>query len=425
MPTNLKTPIVIAGMGISGEATLRLLLASGVPRKSIFTFDQKHPADLCSVDELSRQQVQTLIVSPGIPLSSPWIQSLLQKGVQLESELSVAFSVLTEERVISITGSIGKSTTTALIGAAAQALNPNNFVGGNLGDPLARYAEEVLLNKRPRADFVILELSSYQLENFENLASDLSVLTYLSPNHLERYKDLQSYYRTKLGIIKKTKGPVIANKNGGELNTHLLDESTVWTDRNSLSLQAKQLVPCAMVGSHNLDNLAMACAVAEYFQWGSEAFDAMRTFPGLNHRLESCGRHDGVLFVNDSKSTTIDSLLQAVESVQSEVQGKGHLYVLVGGKDKNLPWESLEILKQLPEVSPIFFGECGEIARQKSQLRGPYYSRLIAALESLKGTVQNGDLVLLSPGGTSLDEFKNFEDRGNFFKDWVLTKFKN
>jgi UDP-N-acetylmuramoylalanine--D-glutamate ligase len=279
----------------------------------------------------------------------------------------------------------------------------------------------VLEKKRERAQYVVLELSSYQLENFPNLKSDVGVFTFLSPNHLERYSNLQAYYLTKLQLIEKTTGLVIANKNGGDLVTKFPSTTipVIWTDQNDDLLKSAAFSVINTVGAHNRDNLALAAQVAHYFRWPEAALQAMAQFHGLGHRLESCGRRRGALFVNDSKATAMDSVIQAVHSVLPEVPEGSHLHLLLGGKDKNLPWENLQILNSISALTPIFFGQCGELARTKSGLRGPYYRTLHLALESLPASLRSDDVVLLSPGGTSLDEFKGFEERGNFFKNFV------
>lgn len=421
----LPRPIAIVGLGISGDATLRLLLKSGIPRKDILTFDQKSLADFNDPQQLLEVNPQTLCVSPGVPLSTPWIQETLKAGARLTSELEIAFSFITTEKIVATTGSVGKSTTTALMGYGAKTADPHSFCGGNLGTPLAQYACDLIDGKTP-AQFVLLELSSYQLENFTNLKADLSVFTFLSPNHLERYSSLQQYYDTKLTLLHRTRRWVIVNKNGGDnlsqfqaIQKKYSSLEFSYVDRNSLPSNANP----QLVGAHNLDNLAMAFAVAEKLRWPPASYQAMLSFAGLSHRMENVGRFNSVLFINDSKATTMDSVLQAFQSVAGECIGKVHL--LLGGRDKNLPWHQLKPLAQEKNLSVTFFGECANTAKEQSQISGSVFPKLGEALSHLSQNIHANDIVLFSPGGTSLDEFKNFEDRGNYFKNWVLSKFKN
>jgi UDP-N-acetylmuramoylalanine--D-glutamate ligase len=149
----------------------------------------------------------------------------------------------------------------------------------------------------------------------------------------------------------------------------------------------------------------------------------MTRFSGLAHRLENCGTFDGILFLNDSKATSIDSVLQALNSVISDSPIRP-IHLLIGGKDKNLPWENLAVAAKNSHVRFYFFGQVGELARHKSGIQGPIFDKLGEALQSVKTQLKKDDIVLLSPGGTSWDEFKNFEERGRYFKNWILTEFQ-
>ncbi len=428
---DLPLPIAIIGLGLSGEAVLKLLLAAGIERSQILTFDQKSPADFQDTEKLlSIGKPKTLCVSPGVPLAQSWIQECLQQGLRLTSELEIAFAFLTSEKVVAITGALGKSTTTSILGTGVTAIDPNAFVGGNLGFPLAEYATGLISGNRNKALFVLLELSSYQLENFRNLKCEAAVLTHLSPNHLERYQNLQHYYETKMRLFQHATGLGVLNRSGGDIGAlreqiQAFNSSINWvlTDRSDLGFQTRLKQKPNLVGTHNLDNLSLAFAVAEFFRWPQESFNAMIKFPGLAHRLENCGTIQDVLFLNDSKATSISSVLQALNSVTGDHPDR-RVHLLVGGKDKNLPWEDLRVAGRNPNVLFYFFGEIGPKAQEKSQLPGPVFSKLGACLSGLKKTLKSGDIVLLSPGGTSWDEFKNFEERGTYFKNWILSEFQ-
>lgn len=432
---HLPLPVAIVGMGVTGQATLDLLLACHIPRNEILTFDEKTSADFSDPLTLMSQAPRTLCVSPGISLKKPWIAKALTDGAKLTSELTLAFSLLKDETVIAITGSVGKSTTTSILGEATKVIDSHCFIGGNLGTTLAQYVCQNL-TRQNRAKYLVLELSSYQLENFDNLISDVSVITSLNPNHLERYQDAEEYYQTKISLFDKTKSAIFLNQNGGDIGQyipqiiqrypHLKCLETSRHDLNNNSPEILHKFPPKMIGVHNMDNLAVGFAVADFFSWPRECKIAMLSFAGLSHRLENCGEINGVTFVNDSKATTMDSVLQAVRSISPD-NSQARLHLLLGGKDKNLPWGDLSVLAHDKNILFYFFGEIGADAQAKSKLSGPVYPNLSICLAELKKTfLQNihhnphrGDLVLLSPGGTSLDEFKNFEERGNFFKAWV------
>jgi UDP-N-acetylmuramoylalanine--D-glutamate ligase len=411
----IEFPLLIIGLGKSGTSALRLLRGL-YPQGNIKTYDAKDPfADFSQTADALSFKPKTLVVSPGVPLSSSWIQSLVKSGAKLESELSLAFDSLKGEKVIAVTGSMGKSTTTSLLGAAVHALSQNNFVGGNLGFPLADYAYGVLFEKKPRADWVILELSSYQLENFKNLKSDASVLTALSPNHLERYPDLDTYYQTKWNLKDKTTGPLFLNYDNSEIIRWC--SSRIYTDLKKVHSENFQNHPTKMVGLHNRENLSLALAVAKYFSWPETSISAIENYPGLSHRLEFVDDLNGIRKINDSKATTIESVLAAVKSCLPDIKPGSKLHLLLGGRDKNLPWLTLSELKTFNNLQCYFFGECRDLAKKQSELSGESFSRLKDAVEAALQASKPGDLILLSPGGSSLDEFSNFEDRGDFFKN--------
>jgi UDP-N-acetylmuramoylalanine--D-glutamate ligase len=174
-----------------------------------------------------------------------------------------------------------------------------------------------------------------------------------------------------------------------------------------------------MVGAHNRENLALALSVAEYLKFPKSAIAAIENYPGLSHRLELVGERNGVKFINDSKATTVESVLAAARSCIESVASGSKMYLLVGGRDKNLPWENLNALSIYKNIQFLFFGECGALAQTKSGLKGPIFSKLNLAINSAKNESRSGDWIVLSPGGSSLDEFKNFEERGEFFKHVV------
>lgn len=420
--SDLPCPIAIAGLGISGTATHKLLLEAEIPSEQILTMDGKTPNAQFhrGEDLLQNGKPKTLVVSPGVPLSSPWIQEARKAGVIITSELSLASRVLTSEKVIGVTGSIGKSTTTTILQAALECFSTKFFVGGNLGVPLAHYATELLSGRRSQAEWVVLELSSYQLENFPELEAHLSIITYLTANHLERYQDKEEYYQTKWNLQAQTTGHLILNKNGGELEGWAQDKTQlipwIWTDRTASVIDQYNLRDCELIGSHNLDNLAMAGEVALLAGWPKEAFEGMRRFRGLSHRVENLGVTNGIRFINDSKATTMASVLIAVKSTLESVAQHSRLHLLLGGKDKNLPWEELSTLRSINNISYYFFGECRSLASAKSCLPGQQFPTMAEAFAAASRAANNGDSVLLSPGGTSLDEFKNFEDRGEAFR---------
>lgn len=418
---NLKTPIAIIGLGKSGSSALSLLKVAGFASQDLITFDVKDPsAHFSQPADLISKNPKTLIVSPGVPLSTVWIQDLIKSGAHLSSEISLAASLLTTEKVIGITGSVGKSTVTSILGAGAIAEDSNCFVGGNLGTPFCDYALAILSGKA-RAKWIVLELSSYQLENSVGLNLDFSAVTFLSPNHLERYDNLEQYYNTKLKITGMTKNLCVFNRSSADAvsfsKNSLCPIKLVNAEHNLSALEKEKIV---LIGSHNHDNFAVAQELAKAAGWSFASIEKMYQFKGLSHRLENVGTVNGVTYVNDSKATAMDSVLVAVEGCLEKLSESHVLHLLLGGKDKNLPWEQLSVLRTKKQINFIFFGACGDLAKEKSHLNGPSFKTLDSALDFCMSVEKPEDIVLLSPGGTSLDEFKNFEERGHFFTKKVI-----
>ncbi len=419
---NLKKPIAVIGLGKSGRAAFELLKAVGYDNADLITYDDKDSSAAVTHPVLLVQRNPgTLVVSPGVPLSLPWIQSLLQQGAELTSEISLAASVITTEKIIGVTGSVGKSTVVSVLAAALQHEDSHSFVGGNLGVPFCEYAL-ALLKGKPAARWIVLELSSYQLENCRGLNLEFSAITFLSANHLERYKSLQDYYNAKLFITSLTKNICLFNRtskdcevfSGSARCAYLLVNTTT-----ELSESESQRI--SLIGRHNQDNFAIAKKLALLADWSNQAIEKMYAFKGLPHRLENIGIFHGVQFINDSKATALDSVLVAVTGCLEKISYPAKLFVLVGGKDKNLPWGELSALKNETRIEFVFFGACGGTAKSGADLMGFVFKTLGEGIDHCLKSAKNGDSVLLSPGGTSLDEFKNFEQRGDFFKNQVIS----
>jgi UDP-N-acetylmuramoylalanine--D-glutamate ligase len=414
-----KKPFVVVGLGKSGMSAAQLLKTSGVKSDEVLLFDEKKEGELKSWEAIEKLTPGTLVVSPGVPLKGPQIQRLKTLNWAITSEITLACQFLTDEKLIGITGSVAKSTVTSLVGAALKSEDANAFVGGNLGVPFCEYALGLVQGKT-KARYIVLELSSYQLENCEDLKLETSAITYLSANHLERYSSADEYYMTKCHIGEMTKKVCVLNSASEDnvkyasriVGQTLLTRSEIFSDQNLLK-------KVKLLGAHNKDNFCVAYELVKAMGLDDKAVQAMCDFTGLEHRIEFVAEHKGVSYINDSKATAMDSVLVAVQAAK-EKASIGLVYSLLGGRDKNLPWEELQVLSKEKQIKPIFFGACGELARTKMQMvDSPYFAKLGDALDDVFKKTKSSDVVLLSPGGTSLDEFKNFEDRGNFFKEKV------
>lgn len=403
----IEFPLAIIGMGLSGTSVYKLLIAKGISKSLIACFDQDNKHDFsCEKELLNKFKPKTLIVSPGVSLTTPWIKSF---SGQITSELEVASSFLTTEKIIAVTGSLGKSTSVSLLEAGLHSFQKTYFVGGNLGKPLADYVMNATIH---RATWIVLELSSYQLENYKNLNPLISAITYFTPNHLERYKDLDQYYETKWTLVEKTNGTTVINSHSVDLVNFCKKKKNKNLIFSSSSDVTEEI---DLLGLHNKENFALAKKISQLAGWPKESIEAMSKFKGLPHRLENLGKINGIQFVNDSKATTIESVLAAVRSLR----GYAITHLLLGGRDKNLPWHQLQTLKNDSSIRFYFFGECASVAQSFSGLPGNQHKDLKSAVDSALSAAAPGDLILLSPAGSSLDEFKNFEDRGNYFAKYV------
>lgn len=414
-----KKPFVVVGLGKSGISAAQLLKCAGLNDSEVLLFDEKKEGDLKTWEDIAALNAGTLVVSPGVPLKGPHIQKLFALNWQITSEITLACQFLTDEKVIGITGSVAKSTVTSLVGAALKAEDDHAFVGGNLGVPFCEYALG-LLNGKSKARYIVLELSSYQLENCKDLNLETSAITFLSANHLERYASVEEYYMTKCNIGTMTQKLCVLNA-ASEDNvkyTSRVAGKTLLTSSAKFSDQPL-LKKVKLLGVHNKDNFCVAYELVKAMGLSDQAIQAMCNFTGLEHRIEFVAEHKGVSYINDSKATAMDSVFVAVKAAQEKAD-QGLVYSLLGGRDKNLPWEELKVLAQEKQIQPVFFGACGELARAKMQMpHRPYFASLNEALDEVFKMTKANDVVLLSPGGTSLDEFKNFEERGNFFKEKV------
>jgi len=426
MPKDLKCPIALIGYGLSGQASLRLLLALGYNKEEIIIYDeQSRSAEFTDLsDFIQKTKPQTLIVSPGFPLSNPGFLIAKKLGLAITSEISLACGYLTKEKLIGITGSMGKSTTTALLNWAIQKSGLASLALGNIGQPLADYVSSIIEKKQSPMDWIVLELSSYQLENCSGLNLQAAAITAFEKNHLDRYKDLNDYYSTKLQIINYLQGPLVLNEHSPDLvhyKKQIQDfghKPVHWSNDHDPLVTKYSLCENLLLGQHQIQNLTLSAKLLH--ECGLDgAISFLKTFTGLHHRLEIVHTKNESLIINDSKATSIQSVISAIESVIEKFPNTKKIYLLLGGKDKGLPWEDLKILKndKFKKISVCFFGQCGEMAQKKSGLNGDIYKTLKECVDKIKNQFSENEIVLLSPGGTSQDEFKNFEERGNFFKN--------
>ncbi len=382
-------------------------------------------------------------VSGGVPLSLPIITEAVDRGIPLSNDSQI-FMEMVKAPVVGITGSAGKTTTTSLFGRMAQAeikLPRQTWVGGNIGNPLIEFTSEINHN-----DLVIQELSSFQLELMTSSPQVAAVLN-ITPNHLDRHAGMADYIRAKSRILafQGQGDTAVLNRDDVEswnLRSMLrgslvsfgrekaamtepqvyLQDGAVWTERDGNAIKLIDTSRVSLRGAHNMMNVLAACALSVALNFSPDSMAAgVDGFNGVKHRLQLVRVVNDVSWFNDSIATAPERTLAALNTFDEPI------VLLLGGRDKNLPWEPLAkaIHERVDHV--VIFGEAGEkIAaavgtpdasdRLQSVVRK---ETMIEALEATAGIVSHGDVVLLSPGCTSYDAFKDFEERGETFIDWV------
>jgi UDP-N-acetylmuramoylalanine--D-glutamate ligase len=385
-----------------------------------------------------------LCPSGGVPLTLPIIVEAQQRGIPLSNDSQI-FLEAAPCPVIGITGSAGKTTTTTLVGRMAQAVKTRrSFVGGNIGTPLISSLAEMT-----PSDLAVMELSSFQLEIMTRSPQVAAILN-ITPNHLDRHGTMAAYSAAKAhilahqdaedaavlgredpgawGLAGRVHGRLVAFGRdcppGGRMGTFLREDGWLcYTDGQS----TQPLMPRTVIrlrGDHNLLNILAACAIAKAAGLPNEALRAgVEDFLGVAHRLEFVRTWGGAAWYNDSIATAPERSMAAIRAFSEP------LVLLVGGRDKDLPWEDFARLVRERVDHVVLFGECaGKVAAVLDAVSAagdrPYTfehcAGLQQAVQAAARVVQPGDVVLLSPGGTSFDEFRDFEQRGEAFRQWVL-----
>lgn len=386
--------------------------------------------------------------SGGVPLDLPVVVEAVRRGIPLSNDSQI-FLETAPCRVIGITGSAGKTTTTSLIGrmVLAAVREPQRaWVGGNIGNPLIEDVE-----KMQPDDLAVIELSSFQLEIMTR-SPHIAVVLNITPNHLDRHETMEAYTAAKLHILQhQTKEPgnfycavVLGYEDEGAWGLHSLAKSPVWTFGHqrvegypgtylegdvlcfSDGLSQVELMPRKSInlrGDHNLLNVLAACAVAAAAGLPVSAMrSAVEDFYGVAHRLEFVRQWGGAAWYNDSIATAPERSMAAVRSFTEPI------VLLAGGRDKNLPWGDFARLVSERVDHLVLFGEAvhkimtaiGTPAPGERPYTVAYCKNLAEAVQAAAQVVEPGDVVLLSPGGTSYDEFRDFEMRGEAYRQWVL-----
>jgi UDP-N-acetylmuramoylalanine--D-glutamate ligase len=404
---------LVVGMEKSGRAAFEFLYARGA---------EVTPTDLrphgmagfqLQTDELFDQSWDLIVPSPGVPLDLPGIVRAQERGVNVIGEVELAAPYLLGP-VIGITGTNGKTTTTSLVGHIMLNARTPVQVGGNIGTPV------IAMTETSRADqWNVLELSSFQLETIREFRADIGVCLNVTQNHLDRHHTFENYAAAKGNLFRTQQAGDYAVLNSDDPVCRSFAEFTrarpVWFSGGSIA----DLMPPADVpipGMHNAENvMAAAAAVGIAGVAKRDIVAAVKTFKAVEHRLEFVTEINGVRFYNDSKATSVDATLKALDSFA------GGLWVILGGKDKGSDYTLLRDRLQRKARAALLIGAASE--KIASQLQGAVplvnSGTLECAVAEAWKNAQPGDTVLLAPACSSFDQFQSYEHRGRVFKDLV------
>ena len=408
---------LVVGLGKSGDAAAHLLRSRGAQVVGADDKDLPFEGELRRVVPESLRGIDLVVVSPGVPLALPIFAEARSRGVEVIGEVELA-SRFIEEPIFGVTGTNGKSTTTALCGHLLATAGLQVFTGGNLGDALSN---RVLW--KGTLDATVCELSSYQLESIVSLRCAAATVLNITPDHLDRYPSLDEYAKAKerifenqgpgdTAVINEADPRVRAMKTNRGVRRQLFDA------RNPLRMEGTELPLRAptLRGAHNRENAYAACLLARHLGVALDALQkGLDSYPGLPHRLEPVRVLEGVEWINDSKATNVDSVEKSLTAFP------GNVHIIMGGRGKGAPYAPLRELMRgrvktiftIGEDAPAIASELSGVAEIEP------CGALATAVFRARKRARGGDVVLLSPACASYDQFRNFEDRGDQFKALV------
>lgn len=458
--------VVILGLARQGKALARFAAEAGA---QVVVSDLRPPENLqATLDELSDLEIEVVLgdhpmtlldkadllaISGGVPADSPLVTAARERGIAVSNDAH-EFMKRTPAAVVGITGSAGKTTTTALTGVMAQVAGRRTWVGGNIGRPLIAD-----LHKMEPDDVVVQELSSFQLEIWSQEfgpgtwpGPPVAAVLNVTPNHLDRHGTMKAYTCAKANILRYQSDEDVAVLSAddpgslalrplvnGRLRLFSLERAVpdgafvrdgqIWL-RNGRQTAICTIRDVQLRGRHNLSNVLAAVTLADSIGVPAEAMaQAIRTFKGVEHRLEVVRTVNTVRYVNDSIATAPERVLAALHAFDEPI------VLLAGGRDKNMAWQewARQVRQRVKHV--ILFGELADTLEKHLTRRGGSRTRptartrpavtltrvstLAEAVAAAAATADPGDVVLFSPGGTSYDAFTDFAERGEAFRKLV------
>jgi UDP-N-acetylmuramoylalanine--D-glutamate ligase len=403
----LPDRVLVLGLARSGRAAVEALGGAGV---TVVAYDADPALEVQGIEaettlgewrDALLDEVGLVVKSPGIPSQAGPVLAAHTQGVPLVSEIELGAMMLPNP-ILGVTGTNGKTTTTALVGAMFEAAGIAVEVAGNIGRPLVSLVGAV----DPGA-WVVCEISSFQLEDVVALHPKIAVLLNLEPDHLDRHGTFEAYRDTKLRIFE--------NQDANDVAVVPYDFGLIPGSARRIDFRGDDPLPTepAIPGAHNRENAAAATAAARAAGVPEEAIaEALRTFAGVEHRIEQLAAVGGVRYVNDSKATNVAAALRALASFPGERK-----LVILGGRGKAEPYGTLAAAFEAGDRAYVIGEAAEEIAAALAAAGVPFERSgdLATAVAAAAREAQPGDVVLLSPACASFDQFRSFEHRGEEF----------
>jgi UDP-N-acetylmuramoylalanine--D-glutamate ligase len=403
---------LVLGLARSGRAAVAALRGQGW---SVSAHDASPEVDAAGVDadvslgawdDRLLDGVQLVVKSPGVPGEAAPVAAARARGIEVVSEIELGARLLPNP-VVGITGTNGKTTTTALLGAMLEAAGVPVEVAGNIGRPLTS-----LVGAAGPDAWVVCELSSFQLEDVDTLRPRVAVLVNLEPDHIDRHGSFDAYAAAKLRLFERQGGEDVAVVPRGFPAVPGAGRRVEFSGDDPLPAEPR--IP----GAHNRENAAAATAAARAVGVGDAAIaEALRTFPGVEHRIETVAEVGGVTWVNDSKATNVAAALRALASFPGRP-----LHAILGGRGKHESYAPLAAAMGEGDRAYLIGEAAAEIGAALETARVRHVVRcgdLATAVSAAAAAAAAGDVVLLSPACASFDQFTSFEQRGEEFRRLV------
>ncbi len=443
----LNKKALVVGIGISGIAACKLLCKRGA-KVTIADSNtlEKISFDLTELNELGVEIItgsnpedvlvyDIIVLSPSVPFGLPFIQKAIENKITVVPEIELAY-LLSKGKIVGITGTNGKTTTTNLVSSIFAKTKESVFETGNIGKPVSDYAD--ISNEN---SYFITELSSYMLESIDKYHVNSAIILNITEDHLLRHKTMENYKNAKMNILKnqdendnvilnlddeytkvmgeatKAKAYYFTTKNNEKADMYIKD-GAIYENITGLNQKFIEIKDIKILGVHNLYNI-MASGICALLNGISkdEVVEVIKNYMGVEHRIEYVKTIDDVTYYNDSKGTNVDASVCAIDAMVRPI------VLIAGGDEKNVSLDELIVNIKNKVKFCVFVGKTKDKLASGCEALG--YKNFVVvndykeAVDMAKSHAENGDCVLLSPACASFDMFKNFEQRGNYFKELV------